>query len=183
MRLFAAIQRYSYYIYLCFQGCSFVQVCGNHDCESNLIATITKLIQWEKLLLLLLCCHSPHRTVGILLCAFSLATTIPPSVHFLMLSIQPVFLRPGLVFPSTSPSTVIWTRLSDRGFQCPYIDSFLFLNWASRPSSSDTPTLWRIHTLVFLSFQSTWSILRHTHNSNDSTFFMSLCFKVQLSAP
>ena len=135
------------------------------------------------LLLLLLFCHSPQRTVGILLCAFSQATTIPPSVHFLMFSIQPVFLRPGLVFPFSSPSTVIWTRPSDRRFQCSYIDSFFFLNWASRPSSSDTPTVWRIHTLAFLSFQSTWSILRHTYNSNDSIFFMSLCFKVQLSAP
>ena len=52
------------------------------------------------MLLLLLYCHSPHRTVGILLCAFSLATTIPPSVHFLMLSIQLVFPTswPGLPF-------------------------------------------------------------------------------------
>ena len=56
--------------------------------------------------LLLLCCHSPQRTVGILLTALSLAEAIPPSVHALMLSIQPVFLLPGLAFPSTSPSIV-----------------------------------------------------------------------------
>ena len=93
--------------------------------RDNLESCNKLLIENKLSLLLLLYCHSPNRTVGILLCAFSLATTIPPSVHFLMLSIQPVFLRPGLVFPSTSPSTVIWTRLSDQLFQCPYIDSFL----------------------------------------------------------
>ena len=105
-------------------------------------------------LLLLLYCHSPHRTVGILFCAFSLATTIPPSVHFLMLSIQPVFLHPGLAFPSTSPSIVIWTRLSDRRFQWPHIDSFSFLTGqADLPLLILLPFSGSIHWSFYLSSQ------------------------------
>ena len=52
-------------------------------------------------LLQLLYCHSPHRTVGIPLCVFALATT----VNFLLLSTQPDFLRHGMAFPSPPRKT------------------------------------------------------------------------------
>ena len=67
---------------------------------------------------MLLLRHSPfQRTVGILLCAFFLASTRPPSVQSLMLSVQAVFLRPGRAFPSIVVNTrahkAFTTRLSD----------------------------------------------------------------------
>ena len=52
-------------------------------------------------MVLLLHCHSPRRTIGILLCAFALAT---PFLHLSTSCCYQSILRPGLAFPSTSPS-------------------------------------------------------------------------------
>ena len=71
----------------------------------------------------------------------SLATSSPPSVLCLMVSIYPIFLLPLRRFPGSFPSMLVSTRLSGLLLQWPYTVSFLLLTKHNRSSYSSTPSL------------------------------------------
>ena len=117
------------------------------------------------MLLLLLYCHSPHRTVGILLCGFALAMAIPPSTSRCYQSILFPTSWPGLPFSFYCHlNKAIWTGFPmpiQRQLPLSELVKQTFLFWNSYPLADPC---------IGLSiFQLTLSILRHTHSSKDRT--------------
>ena len=138
--LFCSVNSFCFFVFFCFVFSSFFGIpIDLNKIKVHLFKILLKSVLsdgcfWRiKLatsLLQLLYCHDPHRTVGILLCVFALAM----AVNFLMLSIQPDFLRHGLAFPSP-PRKTASSSLTDGQSVLPLL---VLLTW-------------RIHTWVFLS--------------------------------